>query len=130
MWGGWPIWALGLSVLICEVGVVLLAPCVLTLVAGHAGSLPLGARLASRDAARNRLRSAFAVAAVAVAVGLLAGCLTWLSSVESAIHDQYRPAAAPGAMVLARSTDQVQWGELRSADLSAVAWSSPTQRRH
>jgi putative ABC transport system permease protein len=125
---GGPIWALGLSVLICEVGVVLLAPFVLALVSGHAGSLPLAARLASRDAARNRLRSAFAVAAVAVSVGLLAGSLTWLSSVESALRDAYRPAAAPGALILARTTEQVRWGELGPADLSAVASEFPDAR--
>ena len=110
--GGWPIWALGLAVIVCEVGVVLLAPLVLTGLSRHSRPLPLAARLASRDAARNRLRTSFAVAAVAMAVGLLAGCLTWLSSVESAVRDAYRPAAATGAVVLARSTDQVRWGEL------------------
>ena len=107
--GGWPIWALGLAVIVCEVGVVLLAPLVLAGVSRHSRALPLAARLATRDASRNRLRSSFAVAAVAVAVGLLAGCLTWLSSVESAVQDAYRPAAAPGAVVLARSADQITW---------------------
>ena len=123
--GGWPIWALGLAVIVCEVGVVLLAPLVLTVVPGHSQALPLAARLAGRDAARNRLRTSFAVAAVAVAVGLLAGCLTWLSSVESAVQDAYRPAAAPGAVVLARSTDQVRWDPLGPDDLSAVASEFP-----
>ncbi len=123
--GGWPIWALGLSVLVCEVGVVLLAPLVLTLVAGHAGSLPLAARLASRDAARNRLRSAFAVAAVAVAVGLLAGCVTWLNSVDSALREEYRPAAAKGAMVLVRPTDEVRWAGLGPEDLAVVTSQFP-----
>ena len=112
--------------IVCEVGVVLLAPLVL---AGscprHSRALPLAARLATRDASRNRLRSSFAVAAVAVAVGLLAGCLTWLSSVESAVRDAYRPAAAPGAVVLARSTDQIRWGPLGPDDLSAVASEFP-----
>jgi putative ABC transport system permease protein len=123
--GGWPIWALGLAVVVCEAGVVLLAPTVLALVSGHSRALPLSARLASRDASRNRLRSSFAVAAVAMSVGLLAGCLTWLSSVETAVRDAYRPAAAPGALVLARSTDQVRWGQLGSEDLSAVAAEFP-----
>ena len=123
--GGWPIWALGLAVIVCEVGVVLLAPLVLAGVSRHSRALPLAARLATRDASRNRLRSSFAVAAVAVAVGLLAGCLTWLSSVESAVQHAYRPAAAPGAVVLARSADQIQWGELGPDDLSAVASEFP-----
>ena len=92
---------------------------------GHSRALPLAARLATRDAARNRLRSSFAVAAVAVAVGLLAGCLTWLSSVQSAVQDAYRPARPRGPLVLARSTDQVQWGELGPEDLSAVASEFP-----
>jgi putative ABC transport system permease protein len=123
--GGWPIWALGLAVVVCEVGVVLLAPLVLALVSGHTRALPLSARLASRDASRNRLRSSFAVAAVAVAVGLLAGCLTWLSSVETAVRDAYRPAAAPGTLVLARSTDEVRWGPLGPGDLSAATSEFP-----
>ena len=123
--GGWPIWALGLAVVVCEVGVVLLAPMVLALMSGHSRALPLAARLASRDASRNRLRSSFAVAAVAVSVGLLAGCLTWLSSVETAVRDAYRPSAAPGTVVLARSTDQVRWGPLGAEDLSAVASEFP-----
>ena len=123
--GGWPIWALGLAVVVCEVGVVLLAPMVLALVSGHSRALPLSARLASRDASRNRLRSSFAVAAVAVSVGLLAGCLTWLSSVEAAVHDAYRPSAAPGALVLARSTDQIRWDSLGADDLSAATSEFP-----
>ncbi len=123
--GGWPIWALGLAVVVCEVGVVLLAPMVLALVSGHSRALPLSARLASRDASRNRLRSSFAVAAVAVAVGLLAGCVTWLSSVQSAVRDAYRPAAAPGAAVLARTTDQVRWGALGEGERAAVATEFP-----
>jgi putative ABC transport system permease protein len=123
--GGWPIWALGLAVVVCEVGVVLLAPMVLALVSGHSRALPLSARLASRDASRNRLRSSFAVAAVAMAVGLLAGCLTWLSSVETAVGDAYRPSAAPGTLVLARSSDELRWGPLGSEDLFAVAAEFP-----
>jgi putative ABC transport system permease protein len=123
--GGWPIWALGPAVVVCEVGVVLLAPLVLALVAGHSRALPLSARLASRDASRNRLRSSFAVAAVAVSVGLLAGSLTWLSSVNTAVRDAYRPSAAPGTLVLARSTDQARWGPLDSDDLSSVASELP-----
>ena len=123
--GGWPIWALGLAVIVCEVGVVLLAPLVLGLVSGHSHALPLPARLAARDAARNRLRSSFAVAAVAVAVGLLAGCLTWLNSVDSAVREAYRPAAAPGVAVLARATDQVRWGPLGAKDLAAATAEFP-----
>lgn len=123
--GGWPIWALGLAVLVCEVGIVLLAPLMLALVSGHSRALPLSARLASRDAARNRLRSSFAVAAIAVSVGLLAGALTWMSSVESAVSDAYRPAAAPGTMVLARSSDEVGWGQLGPDDLAVAASEFP-----
>ena len=123
--GGWPIWALGLAVVVCEVGVVLLAPLVLAVVSGQSRALPLAARLAARDAARNRLRSSFAVAAVAVAVGLLAGCVTWLSSVQSAVQDAYRPAAAPGAAVLTRTSDQVRWGALAPEDLAAAAAEFP-----
>lgn len=121
----WPVWALGLAVLVCEVGVVLLSPLVLTQVAGHSSGLPLAARLAARDAARNRLRSSFAVAAVAVAVGLLAGCVTWLGSVQAAVQDAYRPAAAPGAVVLAKSDEQGQWGELGPGELAGVAAEFP-----
>ena len=123
--GGWPIWALGLAVVVCEVGVVLLSPLVLAVVSGQSQALPLAARLAARDAARNRLRSSFAVAAVAVAVGLLAGCVTWLNSVESAAEDAYRPAAAPGAVVLTRTSDQVRWGAVGDGDRAAVASEFP-----
>ncbi|HYN57722.1 MAG TPA: ABC transporter permease [Motilibacterales bacterium] len=123
--GGLPVWALGLAVLVCELGVVLLSPLALALVAARAPWLPLSARLAARDAARNRLRSSFAVAAVAVAVGLLAGCLTWLSSVQSAVKDAYIPQAAPGVVVLARSTDAARWGALGPEEQAAVAAEFP-----
>lgn len=125
--GGWPIWALGLAVVVCELGVVLLAPLVLAFVSSHSRALPLTARLAVRDAARNRLRSSFAVAAVAVAVGLLAGCLTWLSSLQSAVQAAYQPAAAPGAAVVARYLNGL-WGDVGSGDRAAVASEFPDAR--
>ncbi len=124
--GGLPIWALGLAVVVCEVGVVLLSPTVLALVAGRAQALPLAARLAARDAARNRLRSSFAVAAVAVSVGLLAGCVTWLGSVQSAVQGAaHRPAAPPGSVLLTSPPDQDRWAELGPEELSEVAAEFP-----
>ena len=97
---GWVKASLGLWVILAEFGVVLLSPLVLALITNHLTRLPVAARLASRDASRNRLRTSFALAAVAVAVGLVSGYLTWIGSNRSANERADALIRVPQGMVL------------------------------
>lgn len=91
--------ALGVGVVAAQLGVVMLSPALLWVVTWPR-HLPVPARLAARDAARNGLRSAFAVAAVAAATGLAGAALVWTGSVAAAARESYVPALPTGALVV------------------------------
>ncbi len=122
---GWLGASLAGAVLLCELGVLLLAPLLLALIAARLTRAPLAVRLASRDASRNRVRTSFAVAAVAVAVGLVSGYLTWQGSVRSAVDAAGIAAAAPGTILLVAPPDASPVPALGAQQLAAVGRDLP-----
>ncbi|GAA1228801.1 hypothetical protein GCM10009665_19050 [Kitasatospora nipponensis] len=88
---------------IAELGLVACTPWLVSLVGKLARILPLGPRLAVRDAARNRGRTAPAVAAVMAAVAGAVAVLTFQSSSQAADRASYVPSAPSGAVVLQSS---------------------------
>lgn len=103
------------GVLVLELGVVATTGSLVTLASRVAPRLPLGARLALRDAARHRSRTAPAVAAVlAASAGATAGLVY---AAASAAHDVaiYDPVAAVGT-VMVNFPDAPTDDELRAAE--------------
>ncbi|MCX5212007.1 ABC transporter permease [Kitasatospora sp. NBC_00240] len=94
-----------LGSVIAELGLVACTPWFVSLLGRLARALPLGPRLALRDAARNRGRSAPAVAAVMAAVAGAVAVLTFQTSGDAGDRADYAAAAPSGAVVL--QTQQV-----------------------
>ncbi|OKI24525.1 ABC transporter permease [Streptomyces sp. CB03911] len=89
-----------LGSVVAELGLVACTPWFVGLLGRIARALPLGPRLALRDAARNRGRSAPAVAAVMAAVAGAVAVLTFQSSSDAADRADYAASAPIGAVVL------------------------------
>lgn len=85
---------------IAEIGLVACTPWLVSLFGKVGRFLPLGPRLALRDAARHRGRSAPAVAAVLAAVAGAVAVLTFQSSGSTADRAGYAPSAPSGAVIL------------------------------
>ncbi|EIV91009.1 FtsX-like permease family protein [Frankia sp. QA3] len=91
---------------VVTLGLIATAGSVVGLVARAARRLPVAARMALRDAARQRGRTAPAVGAVVAAVTGSVAISLYVAALDN--HDQltYRPSAAPGGVVL----DLTRWG--------------------
>lgn len=90
-------------------GMVLLVPVVLALVARLARVLPLSLRYAVRDAARHRTRTVPAVAAVAATVAGVVALGISVTSDETQNRETYRPMLAKGDGVLNYGTWEREW---------------------
>ncbi|WP_031071258.1 ABC transporter permease [Streptomyces sp. NRRL WC-3742] len=90
---------LGGSVL-AELGLLACTPVLVALFGRIAGRLPLGPRLALRDAARHRSRTAPAVAAVMAAVAGAVAIGVYSTSTDAENRRDYRPQAPYGAVQL------------------------------
>ncbi|MEV4616122.1 ABC transporter permease [Kitasatospora sp. NPDC049258] len=99
--------------MLAELGLVACTPYLVTLFGRLARFLPLGPRLALRDATRHRSRTAPAVAAVMAAVAGAVAVLTFQSSSEAGEREQYVPSAPAGAVTL--QIDSRDKGDLRGA---------------
>ncbi|MDH6577431.1 ABC transporter permease [Kitasatospora sp. MAP5-34] len=86
--------------MVAELGLVICTPWFVSLFGRIGRFLPLGPRLALRDAARNRGRSAPAVAAVLAAVAGAVAVLIFQTSSASAARSGYAPTAPNGAVVV------------------------------
>ena len=135
--GGIPVPLVAAAVL-AVVGVVLVTPAVLVAVGRLAGRLPLWARLAARDSARNRSAATPAVAAIIAVVAACTAGLIYGSSIVA--HDRltYLPSmptgdgiaflsSQPGVPVDA--TDAVNAVRAQLAPASVVELDGPTQNR-
>ncbi|MER8182786.1 ABC transporter permease [Kitasatospora sp. NPDC094015] len=121
-----------LGSMLAELGLVACVPFLVTQFGRLARFLPLGPRLALRDAARHRGRTAPAVAAVMAAVAGAVAVLTFQQS--SGVHDRsaYVPSAPTGAVSLQVNTldkadlrgtvERALPGLGRRADLNQVAY--------
>ncbi|MEZ0089169.1 FtsX-like permease family protein [Streptacidiphilus sp. EB129] len=86
--------------MLAELGLVACTPFLVSLFGRLSPLLPLGPRLALRDATRNRGRTAPAVAAVLAAVAGAVAVLIFQSSSDAASRANYAPSALPGAVTL------------------------------
>ncbi len=98
--------ALGAALLI--VGGVLVVPSLVALTGRYADRLPLPARLAVRDSARNRVRTAPAVAAVMAATAALTALAIGGSSDLAQERLEYRPHMEPGQAMVSSSLTEEQ----------------------
>ena len=83
---------------VAELGLVATTPFLVGLVSRLGSSLPLGPRLALRDAARNRGRTAPAVSAILAAVAGSVAVATYFASTDRYERDQYVAQAPAGAV--------------------------------
>lgn len=88
---------IAVSAVTCVLGMILLVPGVIVLVARVSRRLPLPLRFAARDAARHRTRTVPAVAAVAATVAGVVALGIALSSDEAQNRETYRASLPMGA---------------------------------
>ncbi|RKE20633.1 FtsX-like permease family protein [Streptomyces sp. TLI_171] len=121
--GGPPV-AAGLSVrtlavlsgaVLAELGLLLFTPLLLAGLGRLAGRLPLGPRLALRDAARHRSRTAPAVAAVLAAVAGAVAVGVHTTGAEVQDRSSYRLEQPVGAVRLTLNGDESAMPQLRTA---------------
>ncbi|QSR24244.1 hypothetical protein CFH99_01225 [Nocardioides aromaticivorans] len=93
------------SALVSVVGMILVVPVAVALVARLAARLPLALRFAARDAARHRTRTVPAVAAVGATVAGVVALGIAVSSQEAANAASYHPQLPDGYGSLALSPD-------------------------
>ncbi len=101
-------------------GTVLLIPLLLVFAGRLAERLPTAARLAVRDATRQRGRSVPAVAAIAAAVALVAGLSTVVASSAVAERLNYKPNVAIGAATVSLERYDDNSPEVTTADPQVV----------
>lgn len=102
------------AALLAVLGMILLIPVVLVVVARLAGRLPLSLRYAARDAARHRTRTVPAVAAVAATVAGVVALLVANTSDAAESQATYLPSYADGAGAISLI------GEMDTEDLAAL----------
>ena len=108
------------SAVLAVLGMVLLVPLVLAVLARAAGHLPLAVRYAVRDAARHRTRTVPAVAAVAATVAGVVALGIGMTSDEAENEATYVPSVAAGVGVVTKYDTSVAWEPLRTAVARAV----------
>ncbi len=91
---------------VVTLGLIAAAGSIVELLARAARRLPVAARMALRDAARQRGRTAPAVGAVMAAVTGSVAISLYVAALDHHDHLTYRPSAAPGGVVL----DLTRWG--------------------
>ena len=101
------------SALPAVLGMILLVPMVLALVARLSGRLPLVLRYAVRDANRHRTRTVPAVSAVAATVAGVVALGIGLTSDEAENQETYQPSVAAGVGIVTAYDADVSWTTLR-----------------
>jgi putative ABC transport system permease protein len=107
--------AIAAAAVVAVVGMILLVPVVVALVARLSGRLPLPARYAARDAARHRTRTVPAVAAVAATVAGVVALGIGVTSDEAENRATYSPSLPNGIAALSDYGRHPRWDELRAA---------------
>jgi len=100
---------IGIGLTLAELGFVMLMPVIVAMAGSMANMLPLSARLAVRDAARNRMRTAAAACAIAAAAAGATGLGVWSKAADlkadatgvgllrtAAVSQVYAPVAQDG----------------------------------
>ncbi len=94
-------------------GMILLVPMVLALVAKVSGRLPLVLRYAVRDANRHRTRTVPAVSAVAATVAGVVALGIGLTSDDAENEATYQPSVAAGVGIVTAYDPEASWQALR-----------------
>ena len=105
--------AIAASAVVAVLGMILLVPVVIALVARLAGRLPLSPRYAARDAARHRTRTVPAVAAVAATVAGVVALGIGVTSDNAENEATYHPSLPMGSgAVTAPGLTRAEWAEM------------------
>ena len=103
------------SAIVSVLGMILLVPAVLAVLARLSGRLPLTLRFAVRDAARHRTRTVPAVAAVAATVAGVVALGISTSSDEAENVARYTPSLPAGVGAVTGNGKAMAWDPLRDA---------------
>ncbi len=107
---------IGFSALVAVLGMILLVPVALALLARGSGRLPLALRFAVRDAARHRSRTVPAVAAVAATVAGVVALGIASASDAKENRETYRPTLVAGdGIVTSYEARPADWAPMRQA---------------
>jgi putative ABC transport system permease protein len=110
-------------------GMILLVPLVLALLARLSGRLPLMLRYAVRDANRHRTRTVPAVAAVAATVTGVVALGIGLASDEAQNRETYQPSVASGVGIVTAYGPGVSWDALRGVLERELPGATVTEQR-
>ena len=105
--------AIAASAIPAVLGMILLVPMVLALIAKLSGRLPLVLRYAVRDANRHRTRTVPAVSAVAATVAGVVALGIGLTSDDAENEATYQPSVAAGVGIVTAYDPEVSWQALR-----------------
>jgi putative ABC transport system permease protein len=105
--------AIAASAIPAVLGMILLVPVVLALLARVSGRLPLVLRYAVRDANRHRTRTVPAVAAVAATVAGVVALGVGLSSDQAENRETYIPSLPAGVGIVDDYGPDISWDRLR-----------------
>ncbi|MBE7324623.1 FtsX-like permease family protein [Nocardioides sp. Y6] len=114
------------SAVVTMIGMILVVPALVGLVARSARRLPLPMRYATRDAARHRTRTVPAIAAVAATVAGVVALGISVASDELENQETYMPMTALGTGLVTFDTelmepgDEPPWDEIESAATTAL----------
>ena len=110
-------------------GMVLLVPIILSLVARLSGRLPLALRYAVRDANRHRTRTVPAVSAVAATVAGVVALGIGLTSDDAENEATYQPSVAAGVGIVTAYDPDVSWQQLRGVLDRELPGATVTEQR-
>jgi putative ABC transport system permease protein len=121
--------AIAVSAIPAVLGMILLVPMVLALLAKVSGLFPLVVRYAVRDANRHRTRTVPAISAVAATVAGVVALGIGLTSDEAENEATYQPSGAAGVGVLTAYDPEVSWTALRAVLDREVPGATVTEQR-
>jgi putative ABC transport system permease protein len=121
--------AIAFSAIPAVLGMILLVPTVLTLIARLSGRLPLVLRYAVRDANRHRTRTVPAVSAVAATVAGVVALGIGLTSDDAQNEATYQPSVAAGVGIVSAYDPEVSWQALRAVLDRELPGATVTEQR-
>ncbi len=121
--------AIAFSAIPAVLGMILLVPMVLALIARMSGRLPLVLRYAVRDANRQRTRTVPAVSAVAATVAGVVALGIGLTSDSAENEATYQPSTAAGVGIVTAYDPEVSWQSLRGVIDRELPGASVTEQR-
>jgi len=127
--GGGGEFVIAVSAVPAVLGMILLVPMVLALIAKLSGRLPLVLRYAVRDANRHRTRTVPAVSAVAATVAGVVALGIGLTSDDAENEATYQPSVAAGVGIVTAYDPEVSWQSLRGVLERELPGATVTEHR-